>query len=58
VGIRIYPNTPLAERAVSDGIINRNDDLLQPKFYVAPGLEGALSEMVERWIKTRPNWIN
>ena len=36
VGLRIYPNTALAARAVAEGIIDRNDDLLFPRFYMAP----------------------
>ena len=39
VGIRIYPNTPLARRAIEEGVIGSTDDLLAPKFYLAPGLE-------------------
>lgn len=38
VGIRIYPNTPLAARAVTEGIVDRDDDLLFPRFYLAPAL--------------------
>jgi len=34
-GIRVYPGTLLAARAVSDGLIAAGDDLLQPRFYVA-----------------------
>jgi radical SAM superfamily enzyme YgiQ (UPF0313 family) len=37
-GIRIYPNTPLAARAVTEGIVERDDDLLFPRFYMAPAL--------------------
>ena len=39
VGIRIYPGTPLAKRAVAEGMIASEDDLLRPSFYLAPGLE-------------------
>jgi radical SAM superfamily enzyme YgiQ (UPF0313 family) len=38
VGIRIYPHTALATRAVAEGIIDSNDDLLFPRFYLAPAL--------------------
>jgi radical SAM superfamily enzyme YgiQ (UPF0313 family) len=38
VGIRIYPNTALAARAVAEGIVERDDDLLFPRFYLAPTL--------------------
>jgi radical SAM superfamily enzyme YgiQ (UPF0313 family) len=37
-GIRIYPNTALAARAVAEGIVAQDDDLLFPRFYLAPTL--------------------
>ncbi len=46
VGIRIYPNTALAARAVAEGIIDRNDDLLFPRFYMAPALRDWLPKRV------------
>jgi len=39
VGIRIYPETPLAQLAVREGVIATEDDLLFPRFYLTPGLE-------------------
>ncbi len=47
VGIRIYPGTPLARRAVADGVIAADDDLLVPRFYLAPGLEPWIHDRVE-----------
>ena len=46
VGIRIYPDTPLARRAVEDGLAAPDDDLLRPTFYLAPGLEPWIHEAV------------
>ena len=46
VGIRIYPGTPLARRAVADGIIAADADLLHPRFYLAPGLDGWIQQRV------------
>lgn len=46
VGIRIYPRTPLARTAIEEGVIGADDDLLQPKFYLAPGLEPWIYERV------------
>ena len=37
-GIRIYPKTALAARAVGEGLIDRGDDLLLPRFYCVPEL--------------------
>ena len=38
-GIRILPNTGLADIAVEQGIITPEDNLLRPAFYVAPGID-------------------
>ena len=46
VGIRIYPNTALAARAVAEGIIDPTDDLLFPRFYLSPTLHNWLPARV------------
>jgi radical SAM superfamily enzyme YgiQ (UPF0313 family) len=48
VGIRIYPRTPLAQLAREEGIIDAEDDLLHPRFYVRPGLETFIREAIAR----------
>jgi radical SAM superfamily enzyme YgiQ (UPF0313 family) len=50
VGIRIYPGTRLAARAVHDGVISAGDDLLTPRFYLAPGLEEWIGERVASFL--------
>ena len=45
-GIRIYPQTPIAATAVADGLIRHDDDLLVPRFYLAPSLRDWLPERV------------
>jgi radical SAM superfamily enzyme YgiQ (UPF0313 family) len=57
VGIRIYPHTMLAKRAVEEGIISADDDLLFPRYYLTPGLETWLRGIVEDWAEERPNWM-
>lgn len=57
VGIRIYPHTDLARIAVEQGVLDRNDDLLRPRFYLERGLEDWLPEIVEQWMSERPNWM-
>lgn len=57
VGIRIYPNTPLAKLAVQEGMITPEDDLLFPRFYLARGLEDWIFETVESWTSQRPRWM-
>jgi hypothetical protein len=39
VGVRVYPQAPLRARAVAEGIVPADDDLLEPRFYLAPGLD-------------------
>lgn len=56
-GIRIYPSTRLAEVARAEGLIRPDDDLLHPRFYLARGLEARLPELLEAWIRDRPNWM-
>ncbi len=53
VGIRIYPGTPLAAAAVGEGIIGPNDDLLRPRFYLAPEsgeLDASALDDLEGWM--------
>ena len=47
-GIRIYPNTRLAKIAIDEGVVATEDDLLRPRFYVRPGLEERIDEVVAR----------
>ena len=35
-GIRIIPGTPIHRRAINEGMISREDDLLEPKYYFSP----------------------
>jgi radical SAM superfamily enzyme YgiQ (UPF0313 family) len=56
-GIRIYPHTPLAMRAVEEGIIPSEEDLLFPRFYLAKNLEGWLAETLKGWMASRPHWM-
>jgi hypothetical protein len=46
VGLRIYPQTPLASTAVADGLITADDNLLVPRFYIAPSLRHWLPERI------------
>lgn len=56
-GIRIYPNTPLAEIAQHQGVITSQSNLLYPHFYLSQGLEGWLSERLKEWQASRPSVI-
>jgi len=58
VGMRIYPGTQLLERAVAEGQIGRDADLLQPTYYLAPGLtEAAVFAQLQEFARQSPNWI-
>ena len=57
MGARIYPNTDLARIAINEEVIESDDDLLLPTFYMVPGLEEWLRSTVSSWMSTRPNWI-
>lgn len=56
-GIRIYPNTLLAQQAIKEGLIKSNDNLLFPEFYVSKDLRFCLQEMVNEWTQDRSNWL-
>jgi radical SAM superfamily enzyme YgiQ (UPF0313 family) len=55
VGLRIYPQTPLARTALSEGIIRADEDLLLPRFYVTPELKDWLPERVADYKTSRPS---
>ena len=54
-GIRIYPDTLLADSAIEEGIIDPGDNLLMPKFYIRKKLKEWLLETIDDWVKDRPN---
>jgi radical SAM superfamily enzyme YgiQ (UPF0313 family) len=58
VGMRIYPRTHLFERAVAEGCITPDTDLLKPAYYLAPGLtEEAVFTQLQEFARLSPNWI-
>ncbi|MDY6824214.1 MAG: radical SAM protein [Thermodesulfobacteriota bacterium] len=56
-GIRIYPRTQLARQAVADGIVAPGDDLLFPRFYLAPAVRDCIHEIVAPWMADRSHWF-
>jgi radical SAM superfamily enzyme YgiQ (UPF0313 family) len=56
VGLRIYPETPLAATALAEGVIAPDDDLLWPRFYLAPPLTDWLPARIAAY-KTTRSWI-
>jgi radical SAM superfamily enzyme YgiQ (UPF0313 family) len=58
LGVRIYPNTPLRDVGVSDGLIVEEDNLLFPRFYISPRIgEDGLRAAVGGHAEARPNWV-
>ena len=57
VGLRIYPQTPLATTALSEGVIRADEDMLWPRFYLTPELRDWLPERVATYKTSRP-WVN
>jgi hypothetical protein len=56
--MRVYPGTALFQRALNEGRITTDTDLLTPVYYLAPGLTGErVFEQIERFAEHSPNWI-
>ncbi|MFY9912806.1 MAG: radical SAM protein [Candidatus Sulfotelmatobacter sp.] len=48
VGLRIYPETPLASTALEEGLITPEDNLLFPHFYIGPLVRDWLPDRIAR----------
>jgi radical SAM superfamily enzyme YgiQ (UPF0313 family) len=58
VGMRIYPGTQLEERALAEGQIRPDTDLLKPAYYLAPGLDSTqVFSRLQEFSRRSPNWI-
>jgi radical SAM superfamily enzyme YgiQ (UPF0313 family) len=57
VGLRIYPQTPLARTALAEGVISASEDLLWPRFYLTSELRDWLPERVATYKTSRP-WVS
>jgi radical SAM superfamily enzyme YgiQ (UPF0313 family) len=58
VGMRVYPGTALYDRALSEGQITTETDLLMPTYYIAPGLsEEAVFARLQHFSTRLSNWI-
>ena len=56
-GIRIYPNTPLHRRALEEGMISAETDLLEPVFYISEHVRDNLCDIVTGQALQRKNWV-
>ncbi len=67
LGVRIYPNTPVAEMAVREGWLTRADgirrrydgplDLLEPTFFISPALGETPALLVRELIGSNPRFF-
>jgi radical SAM superfamily enzyme YgiQ (UPF0313 family) len=58
VGMRIYPGTALHQRALAEGVVAPEDDLLAPRYYVAPGLDSdRVFERLRDQARRSPGWV-
>lgn len=56
-GIRVLPGTQMVEHALRDGLVDEDDNLLYPKFYVAPGFKDEIIERIDAYARSHANWI-
>ena len=56
--MRIYPHTPLQLIAEQEGIIEKGENLLKPKFYISPKIKEAdLFQQVREYGVSNPRWM-
>jgi len=56
VGTRIYPGTNLATRAINEGIVSDENELLMPAFYVSPAVRNSIMGTLAEAISEHPAW--
>lgn len=56
-GIRILPGTQMVEHALRDGQMDPDDNLLYPKFYIAPGFADEILDRIDAYARSHSNWI-
>jgi len=58
VGTRVYPGTHVYERAIAEGRITRDTDLLRPCYYLSPHLTAdAIFAQLQEFSRLSPSWI-
>ncbi len=55
IGMRIYPGTTLHEISLKEGIVKPGEDLLEPVYYIAPGIN--YKTLKERAEATGRRWV-
>jgi radical SAM superfamily enzyme YgiQ (UPF0313 family) len=57
VGVRIYPGGLLHKRAIDEGLLKPNEELLQPTFYFSPKLDRDAADLIFEECRRRSHWI-
>jgi len=58
VGMRVYPGTPIFERAAREHIFPAGTNFLEPQYYVSPGIEeDEAFALLRDFSRKSPNWI-
>ncbi len=55
VGMRIYPGTKLHDLSIKEGVIEKEDDLIEPRYYISKEVD--TTRLKERAAATGKNWI-
>ena len=56
-GVRILPNTGMEEWAREKRVVTSDEELLFPKFYLSPEMEGWIEGRLQRLSETDPRWV-
>ena len=56
-GVRVYPETPLAQALIARGDVPDVESLYEPWFHFAPAVREGLAEVVETAARARGNWL-
>jgi len=56
IGIRLMPNTKLADIAIKEGVISADDPLMEPKFYISPAIKDWIEDYLADICSRHPNW--
>ena len=57
IGPRIYPGTALYDRAVTEGIIDKEESILSPAFYISPAVKDTILGTVREYAEAHRNWV-
>ncbi|MFP4023367.1 MAG: lipid biosynthesis B12-binding/radical SAM protein [Thiohalospira sp.] len=55
LGMRIYPGTKLQQYAINEGVIDKNDDLLEPKYYLSKNVD--YDSLKQKANRTGRRWV-